>query len=135
MRIFKGFVHVMVAAVILAFAVSFVATPSMAQSGSALDRIQSDGKLRVGWATWWPYAFKDPDNNNEARRRCHRCFQIDGESNSTTEVVWVEDSWATLIAGLHANKYDVTVPMGRTLPSVRWRLPMPRRSCNSDLAS
>jgi polar amino acid transport system substrate-binding protein len=28
---------------------------------------------------------------------------------------FVEDSWATLIAGLQANKFDVTIPMGITL--------------------
>jgi ABC-type amino acid transport substrate-binding protein len=114
MRRFRGFVHVMVAAVILAFAVSFVAPPSMAQSGSALDRIQSDGKLRVGWATWWPYAYKDPENKNELSGVAIDVFELMAKELKT-EVVWVEDSWATLIAGLQANKFDVTLPMGRTL--------------------
>ena len=108
------FIHGFVIGVLLAFAASFAAPADAQSSGSALDRIQSTGKLRVGWATWWPYAYKDPDDNNELNGVAIDVFKLMSKELKT-EIVWVEDNWATLIAGLQANKFDVTLPMGRTL--------------------
>ena len=81
----------------------------------------------------WPYAYKDPDDNNELNGVAIDVFKLMAKSLGT-EIVWVEDSWATLIAGLQANKFDVTVPMGRTLERAK-AATYAARSCNSAPAS
>jgi len=95
--------------------VALAPAPAAAQEmRSALPEIQKRGQIRIGWATWFPYAFKDPATN-----------QISGITADVmksmaewlkVEVVWVEDSWGTMIAGLQAGKFDMLMPMGVTLP-------------------
>jgi ABC-type amino acid transport substrate-binding protein len=86
-----------------------------AQQPSALQEIKDRKELRVGWAAIYPYTYRDPKTNELTG------FAVDfmnemGEALGV-KVVWVEDSWATMIAGLQTKKFDVTLPaMGVTLP-------------------
>ncbi len=95
------------------FAIAAVAMPAAAQTASGLDDVKKRGTLKVGWAVWFPYAYVDPNTKKVTG------FSVDlmGELASAMEVKveFVEDSWATLIAGLQANKFDLTIPMGITL--------------------
>lgn len=98
----------------LAFGAMF--SPARAQS-SAMDRIDREKTLRVGWAVWHPYVFRDPQTN-----------KIQGISYDLVEdlakalgvkIQWVEDSWSTLPAGIQANKFEVTNLMAITPPRAR----------------
>jgi len=91
-----------------------IKTADAQQKNSVLSKIKKEGKLKIGWAVWFPYAYRDSKTKELAG------FSIDvgnalGEALGV-EVEWVEDSWATLIAGLQAGKFDLNNPMGITLP-------------------
>ncbi len=73
------------------------------------------GKLRVGWAPWYPYGFKDPKHNNQMSGITVDLMEALARYMKT-ETVYVEDSWATIIAGLQAGKFDVLMPMAITPP-------------------
>ena len=98
----------------LAFAPIIAAIPRYAQAQSAVNRIDKEKTLRVGWAVWHPYVFRNPKTN-----------QIEGISYDLIEdigkamgvkVVWVEDSWSTLPAGIQAGKFETTNLMAITPP-------------------
>ncbi|MCE2482048.1 MAG: amino acid ABC transporter substrate-binding protein [Alphaproteobacteria bacterium] len=100
-------------AAIAVLATTAPVNPASAQTDSALNEIVKRGKLRIGWAVWFPYAYRDSDTKELSG------FSIDlgNELGKVlgVEVEWVEDSWATLIAGLQARKFDMNLPMGITL--------------------
>lgn len=86
-----------------------------AQQPSALQEIKDRKELRVGWATIYPYIYRDPKTNELVGFAVD--FMNDMGEALNVKVVWVEDSWATMIAGLQTKKFDVTLPaMGVTLP-------------------
>jgi len=103
-----------IAAAFAISAVSFTPPVSAQQSDSAIKRIQDAKKVRIGWASWWPYAYRDPKANNELAGAAVEMLSLMATALKA-EPVWVEDSWATLVAGLQSNKYDVALPMGITL--------------------
>ncbi|MFC5312751.1 transporter substrate-binding domain-containing protein, partial [Azospirillum rugosum] len=70
--------------------------------------------MRVGWAPWYPYAFKDPQTNKISGLTVD--LIQDMAQWLKVDVQWVEDSWGTMIAGLQANKFDMLMPMAVTLP-------------------
>lgn len=85
-----------------------------AARSSALLRIEKEKVVRVGWAVWHPYVFRDPKTN-----------QIQGVSYELLQdlakylgvgIEWVEDSWATLPAGVQAGKFEITNLMAITPP-------------------
>lgn len=90
-------------------------TKAQAQSQSALQAVKSRGTLRVGWGVLFPYMYRDPKTNQLSG------FAVDfmnamGKALGV-KVAFVEDNWSTIIAGLQANKFDVTLPaLGITLP-------------------
>jgi len=91
-----------------------IKTADAQQKNSVLSEIKKSGKLKIGWAVWFPYAYRDSKTKELSG------FSIDvgnalGKALGV-EVEWVEDSWATLIAGLQAGKFDLNNPMGITLP-------------------
>lgn len=94
------------------------AGPSSAQEapgGSTLDNIVQKGELRVGWATYYPHLYLDP-KTNEVTGISADILKVLAERLGV-KLVMVEDSWATLIAGLQADKFDMTVPaFGISLP-------------------
>jgi cyclohexadienyl dehydratase len=83
-------------------------------TSSALQEIQKRGYIRVGWATWYPFAYKDPKTGQVTGLTADLMKDV-GEWLKV-EVRWVEDGWGTMIAGLQANKYDIAMPMAITLP-------------------
>ncbi len=104
----------------LAVAVVMVALLALGSSGqtagkpSAVDQIEKDKVIKVGWAVWHPYVFRDPKTN-----------QVEGVSYDLLQdmakafgakVEWIEDSWATLPAGIQAGKFEITNLMAITPP-------------------
>jgi ABC-type amino acid transport substrate-binding protein len=86
-----------------------------AQQLSTLQDIKSRKELRVGWAVIYPYVYRDPKTNELTGFAVD--FMNDMGEALKVKVVWVEDSWATMVAGLQSKKFDVTLPaMGVTLP-------------------
>ena len=100
-------------AAIAVLATTASVNPASAQTVSALNDIKKNGKLRIGWAVWFPYAYKD----SKTKELSGLSIDLGNEMGKAlgVEVEWVEDSWATLIAGLQAGKFDVNLPMGITL--------------------
>lgn len=86
-----------------------------AQAQSTLGEIQKRGAIRIGWAVVFPYMYRDPSTNELVGFSVDFANELAKELN--VKVQFVEDSWATLIAGLQANRYDVTIAaVAATLP-------------------
>ena len=100
-------------AAIAVLATTAPVNPAKAQTASALNEIKKNGKLRIGWAVWFPYAYRD----SKTRELSGFSIDLGNELGKAlgVEVEWVEDSWATLIAGLQAGKFELNLPMGITL--------------------
>jgi len=98
----------------VALALTFVAQAPAAAQTSALDNVQKNGVLRVGWAPWFPYAFKDPKTNQVSGIAVDLIKDI--AAGMKVDVQWVEDGWGTMIAGLQADKFDMLMPMAITPP-------------------
>jgi polar amino acid transport system substrate-binding protein len=88
--------------------------PTRAARPSVLDRIEKDKVLRVGWAVWYPYVYRDP-KSNQVQGVSYELAQELAKSFGA-RVEWVEDSWATLPAGVQAGKFDITNLMAITPP-------------------
>ena len=102
-------------AVVVAGILTLAGMAGVAQAQtSALDRIEKQKTLRVGWAVWHPYVFRDP-KTNQIQGISYDLVQDLGKTLGV-KVEWVEDSWATLPAGLQANKYEITNLMAITPP-------------------
>jgi cyclohexadienyl dehydratase len=89
------------------------ASPASAQTASALTEIQKRGTVRVGWGIFFPYMYRDPRSNELTGFNVEFFTELARELKVKLE--WVEDSWATMIAGLQSGKFDVTL-MAVTLP-------------------
>ena len=107
--------RVMLLALVLGVVVAVTgAFDATAQSPSVLERVQKDKLLRVGWGTWYPYVFKDP-KTNKLTGFSYDLIEELGKSMGA-RVEWVEDSWATMVAGIQARKFDMTNLMAYTPP-------------------
>jgi cyclohexadienyl dehydratase len=106
--LFRKFAQLFALLLVLGVATHATAAPS------ALEGIQKRGVIRVGWAPWFPYAFKDPKTNQVAGLTVDLVKNI--AANLKVEVQWVEDGWGTMIAGLQADKFDILMPMAITPP-------------------
>jgi ABC-type amino acid transport substrate-binding protein len=89
---------------------------AQSQTQSTLQEIKNRGTLRVGWGVLFPYMYRDPSNNNQLTG-----FAVDFMNAMAqalgVKVEFIEDNWSTMIAGLQANKFDITLPaLGITLP-------------------
>lgn len=96
-----------------ALALGMAFSPARAQS-PAVDRIEKQKTLRVGWAVWHPYVYRDP-KTNQVQGISYDLVQDLGKSLGA-KVEWVEDSWSTLPAGIQANKFEITNLMAITPP-------------------
>lgn len=103
-------------AVMMAFAVLAVGMQSNAAAQTpALQEIKQRGELKVGWATFYPYIYRDPKTNELNGFAAD--FMVAMAAALNVKLVWVEDSWATLTAGLQSKKFDMTLPgVAITLP-------------------
>jgi ABC-type amino acid transport substrate-binding protein len=104
---------VVLASLLVTLAASGVFRAS-AQAPSTLERVQKEHVLRVGWGTWYPYIFKDP-KTNKLSGFSYDLIEDLGKSLGA-RVDWVEDSWATMVAGIQARKFDMTNVMAITPP-------------------
>jgi len=84
---------------------------------STLNQIENQKVLRVGWAVWYPYLFRNP-KTDKLEGISYELFENMGKALGA-KVQWVEDSWATLPAGIQAGKFDVTNLMAITPPRAR----------------
>jgi polar amino acid transport system substrate-binding protein len=91
------------------------ATAAFAQS--AVQRIDKEKVLRVGWAVWHPYLFRDPKTN----RLEGITYDLVNEMGRKmgVKIQWVEDGWSTLPAGIQADKFDITNLMAITPPRAK----------------
>jgi len=92
-----------------------MASSAFAQQASALDDIQKRGVLKVGWATVYPDFYRDAATGGFRGSS----FDIVEDLAKTlgVKLELVEDSWATLVAGIQSGKFDMTIPsLGITLP-------------------
>jgi len=81
---------------------------------SALARVEKSKTLKVGWAVWHPYVFRDP-KNNELEGISYELVQDLGKAMGV-KVEWVEDNWSTLPAGIQAAKFEISNLMAITPP-------------------
>lgn len=104
-----GLIGLMLAVALTALA------PARSQEESALTAIKSRKELRIGWAVIYPYIYRDPKTNELVGFAVD--FMNDMAGSLGVKPVWVEDGWATMIAGLQTKKFDITLPaMGVSLP-------------------
>ncbi len=94
-------------ALFLAFAVgSFGLAPAMAQTKSRLQQILERGTLRVGTTgDFNPMSVRDPATN------AYKGYDIDSMNQLAADmgvkVEWVQTDWASFVAGIAANKFDI----------------------------
>lgn len=86
-----------------------------AEEESALARIQRTGTVKVGWATWYPWEYID-EKTGKLAGIGPEVIEKMAVAMGDVKIEWIADNWATLIAGLQAGKFDVTYPLGITLP-------------------
>ena len=88
-----------------------------AQTPSALEEAKSRGTLKVGWGVWWPYIYRDPQTKELRGLDVDLFHELTKQMGVKLE--FVEDSWATIIAGLQAKKFDVLLPLVPTPPRLQ----------------
>ncbi|WP_298727606.1 ABC transporter substrate-binding protein [uncultured Ferrovibrio sp.] len=101
---------------VMALTVAIFANAANAQQPSpTLDAIQKRGTLRVGWAVIYPHFYRDPKTNQLTGVSHEIVEELAKSLNVKLELI--EDNWATLIAGIQSNKFDITIPsLAITLP-------------------
>jgi ABC-type amino acid transport substrate-binding protein len=97
---------VVMAALLVAAGVVLNVFDAAGQAPSVLERVQKEHVLRVGWGTWYPYIFKDP-KTSKLSGFSYDLIEDLGKSMGA-RVEWIEDSWATMVAGIQARKFDMT---------------------------
>jgi ABC-type amino acid transport substrate-binding protein len=111
----RDFVQTLLAATALLAAASHSpAVLAQAVAPSAYDAMMKRGTLRVGWAPWFPYAYKDPKTGQVAGITADLMKEL--AASMKVELQFVEDGWGTMIAGLQADKFDMLMPMALTPP-------------------
>ncbi|WP_407713771.1 substrate-binding periplasmic protein [Comamonas testosteroni] len=96
------------AAAIVTAAQLSLATPVAKAQSSRLDTIKKRGALRIGWGIWVPYMFVDPKTRKTTGITVSLGNALAEELGVRVE--FVETSWSTMVAGLQAGQYDVTMP-------------------------
>lgn len=89
-------------------------TGAVQAQSPAIERVDKQKVLRVGWAVWHPYVFRDP-KNNQVQGISYELINEMGKAMGV-RIEWVEDNWSTLPAGIQANKFEITNLMAITPP-------------------
>ncbi len=116
MKLVRSFLAVLAVAGLTATATT---TPAIADGhGSKLQEILKTGKLRVGTTgDWNPMTMKDPATN------AYTGFDIDTVKELATdlgvEIEFVPTEWKTLVAGILADKYDMSTSASTTPQRIR----------------
>lgn len=79
-----------------------------AKNPSGLEAIKKRGVLRVGWGIWVPYMYVDPATRKTTGVTVSICNALAEQLGVKAQ--FVETTWATMVAGLQAGQYDVTMP-------------------------
>ena len=84
-----------------------------AQAESRLDVIKKEGVLKVGTTgDWDPMSMKDPATNR------YKGFDIDVmkelAKDMNVKVEFVPAEWKTIVAGITANRYDISTSVTKT---------------------
>ncbi len=80
----------------------------------ALVKWKETGVVKVGWAAWFPFSYRDAKTNEMKGMLIDVFRQV--ADDTKLKVEFVEDSWGTFIAGLKANKFDVWSSANITIP-------------------
>ncbi len=104
-----------VALLVLGLVLSTAPVKPAVAAESALDVIQRTKTLRVGWAVVHPYIYRDPKSNELTGFSIDLMHDMAGALGEGVKVQFIEDSWATLAAGLQANKFDIVPLLAVTL--------------------
>ena len=91
--------------------IASVAWSSASVADSQLDTIKNDKKIMVGWAEWRPMEYKDITSGEVKGILVTMANDIASRLGVTAE--FLEDNWATLTAGIAANKFQIAL-MGDT---------------------
>ncbi|WP_052261998.1 transporter substrate-binding domain-containing protein [Leisingera sp. ANG-M1] len=106
MKFLKPLKGLAVAAAIAVTSFAGSSAPATAESDSVLIEIQKRGKLRVGMATFVPWAMRDKEGNLIG-------FEIDVAKKVAedmgVEVEFVPTAWSGIIPALIAKKFDVII--------------------------
>jgi len=103
--------------IVAALALALVAgmfVSALSAETSIIDEVLSTGILKVGWSSWHPYAFRDPDTGEPTGLSIELVQNLADELGVKLQLV--EDSWGTFIAGLQARKFDIWMNVSITLP-------------------
>jgi len=84
---------------------------------STLASIAKSGELRLGWTQNVPSSYRDPKTNEVVGYSIDMAKEM--AKDLGVKLVLVEDSAATLAAGLQSNKFDLSIPLAITLPRLR----------------
>ena len=106
MKLFKSIKGLAAASVVALSALTASAIPVAAQSESVLIDVQKRGKLRVGMATFVPWAMRDKEGNLIG-------FEIDVAKKVAedmgVEIEFVPTAWSGIIPALIAKKFDIII--------------------------
>ena len=87
--------------------ISLLAFAGFANAESRLQKIQDSGKLRVGTTgDWNPMSMKDPSNNTYVGFDIDVVTQLAADMGVELELVPTD--WKSIVAGITANKYDIS---------------------------
>lgn len=85
---------------------------SYSHEESALTKIQKRKVIKIGWANYPPY--HDIDANTKQHVGAAKDVGDELGKFMDVKVEWVQDSWATIVAGVYAGKFDCVFTMDRT---------------------
>jgi ABC-type amino acid transport substrate-binding protein len=80
---------------------------------STLTKATKAKELRVGWADWFPFMYRDPKTEKLAGFTVDLYEKYVGPAMGV-KIVWVEQPWSTMVAGLQAGRFDVFANANRT---------------------
>lgn len=99
--------HILQAVAALFAATLLPVGAAWAQAQSKLDTVPSANTLKVGWAVFHPYIYRDPKTNQVTGFSIDLANDMAKGMGDNVKVELVEDGWSTFAAGLQANKFDV----------------------------
>ncbi|HEV2301535.1 MAG TPA: transporter substrate-binding domain-containing protein, partial [Stellaceae bacterium] len=84
-------------------------------AASTLTKATKAKELRVGWASWFPFMYRDPKTEKLTG------FSVDLYDDYLAKamgvkITWVEQPWSTMMAGLQSGQFDVVSNANRTFP-------------------
>jgi ABC-type amino acid transport substrate-binding protein len=82
---------------------------------SSLTKASRAKELRVGWASWFPFMYRDPKTDKLTGFTVDLYEEYLGKAMAV-KITWVEQPWSTMMAGLQSNRFDLVANANRTFP-------------------